>query len=62
VKRTCSWCQALNACPVGVAVFCSECGHRADLPRMLCDCLRCRRPRASIPLYTLRQLRRLSSN
>lgn len=41
ITRTmCSWCHELTAeryCPTPL------CGHRADLPRMECDCPTCRR-------------------
>lgn len=36
--RSCSWCDTLNELLPGEAVFCRVCGHRADLPRMECDC------------------------
>lgn len=36
---SCSWCHELN--PVGQKK-CDNCDHRADLPRSLCDCRRCR--------------------
>jgi hypothetical protein len=35
---SCSWCHTVN--PVAVR-SCPECHHRADRPRMLCDCSRC---------------------
>lgn len=37
--RSCSHCHAEN--PVGTT-HCRSCGHRADLPRMGCDCPKCR--------------------
>lgn len=40
MKVTCSWCHELN--DVSTGRFCTRCGHRADLPRMECDCPRCR--------------------
>lgn len=42
---TCSWCHELNHIEWGKAVFCWSCGHRADRPRMLCDCSQCPPPR-----------------
>jgi hypothetical protein len=35
---SCSWCDTLNELEAGVAVFCRICDHRADLPRIECDC------------------------
>lgn len=47
-SRSCSWCHVTNVLPRGVAggtpVYCSHCGHRADLPRAWCDCPRCGGP------------------
>lgn len=44
-QRSCSWCHELNdvtaAALRGDPVFCARCGHRADLPRMNCDCATC---------------------
>lgn len=43
-SRSCSWCHTMNQTNAGPgAPTCSECGHRADLPRSACDCARCRR-------------------
>ena len=39
--RSCSWCHATNQM-TGGPVFCRDCGHRADVPRLDCDCPRCR--------------------
>ena len=39
-KVTCSWCHELNEMMPGPA-SCNKCGHRADVPRMECDCRRC---------------------
>lgn len=42
--RSCSWCHAENEVTPGLVlppVFCNECGHRADLPRVACDCEKC---------------------
>jgi hypothetical protein len=57
VSVTCSHCHALNliaarvlragnsdapvAVKVAYPVTCRKCGHRADLPRMYCDCAKC---------------------
>lgn len=39
VRRSCSWCDAMNELPAdGAPVFCSSCGHRADVARMHCTC------------------------
>lgn len=38
MKVTCSWCHKLN--PIGIGL-CSNCGHRSDLPRTLCNCTQC---------------------
>ena len=35
--QSCSWCNTLNE-----GKYCRECGHRADLPRMWCDCSQCK--------------------
>jgi hypothetical protein len=45
-QQSCSWCHALNAVTDHA---CAACGHRADLPRMACDCRRCCPP-AGLPL------------
>ena len=39
--RTCSWCHQGNECPQGELVWCANCGHRADVPRLLCNCTLC---------------------
>jgi hypothetical protein len=44
MKTTCSWCHELY--DLSAVRFCTHCGHRADLPRMDCDCQRCRRQTA----------------
>lgn len=44
--RTCSWCHEANECPRGELVWCFNCGHRADVPRLLCNCMRCLQVRA----------------
>jgi len=47
--QSCSWCDELNEMRVAGGdagdpspIFCSNCGHRADLARMQCDCSACR--------------------
>jgi len=37
---SCSWCHEPNPAD---QKYCSNCGHRADLPRVKCDCLMCSR-------------------
>jgi len=40
--RTCGWCHTENEIPSdGCPVYCRKCGHRADISRMACDCIRC---------------------
>jgi hypothetical protein len=39
--QTCSWCHEPNDVSSG-RTFCARCGHRADLPRLGCDCKECR--------------------
>lgn len=39
---SCSWCHETN--DVTRFRICATCGHRADLPRMDCDCERCSAP------------------
>ena len=41
----CSWCHPMVEAG---ARNCPQCGHRADLPRLECDCLKCRITRGSI--------------
>jgi len=43
ISRSCSWCHKINALTVTGPSFCEQCEHRADLPRMNCDCPKCRR-------------------
>ena len=50
---SCSWCNHLNP---DDARFCTECGHRADKPRMECDCSRCITPRLIAHPMTLDEL------
>lgn len=40
-SQSCSWCHSTNSLDHPQVRFCSECGHRADLPRMECDCPQC---------------------
>jgi hypothetical protein len=44
---TCSWCHELNRVTPG-PTSCSNCGHRADLPRMSCDCPACKAGRPEL--------------
>lgn len=40
MRVSCSWCHEFNE--VGEApTLCRACGHRADLPRMECNCPTC---------------------
>lgn len=41
LSQSCSWCHELNALREPHPT-CWNCGHRADLPRGLCDCPACR--------------------
>jgi len=41
---TCSWCHEDNEW-TGRPLFCWNCGHRADLARMYCNCVVCREER-----------------
>lgn len=41
--QTCSWCRQENGVS-NMAVFCTGCGHRADVSRMDCDCETCLPP------------------
>lgn len=46
LSQSCSWCDELNVIPLELgapAVYCSNCGHRADVARLYCDCSRCRK-------------------
>jgi len=54
--RSCSWCHHWNVIHVDdagnpQATLCLNCGHRADLARMHCDCQQCNdsRDRAGVP-------------
>lgn len=37
----CSWCHTANTVQAGTWPFCATCGHRADKPRIDCDCDQC---------------------
>lgn len=39
MTQSCSWCHEPN--DLNVSTTCGTCGHRADLPRMACDCNHC---------------------
>ena len=39
-KVSCSWCHELNEMKQG-PTLCVKCGHRADIPRLECDCRSC---------------------
>src|SRR4051794_10908880 len=45
-RRTCSWCHEINDVTAG-RTLCKQCGHRADLSRLACDCEQCRPPKES---------------
>jgi predicted Zn-ribbon and HTH transcriptional regulator len=55
--RSCSWCRTCNAMLLVGPTFCRQCGHRADLPRLDCDCLACRRQRARAEAAALERLK-----
>lgn len=39
---SCSWCHESNQVQCGRKVYCWSCGHRGDVPRVECDCRKCR--------------------
>ncbi len=39
--RLCSWCRHDNELHAGERVRCHVCSHRADVPRLCCDCPMC---------------------
>jgi hypothetical protein len=40
---SCSWCHEFNELRNdGSKVYCWNCAHRADVPRVQCDCRKCR--------------------
>lgn len=43
ISVTCSWCHHVNELSLREfdPVFCTNCGHRADLPRTECNCANC---------------------
>jgi len=46
---TCSWCHESNEHRGdGLKTYCFSCGHRADVPRVDCDCRRCRRVKSAV--------------
>jgi hypothetical protein len=50
-QQSCSWCDTLNVIDPARPVFCSHCEHRADLPRILCDCERCGPPATQVSAH-----------
>lgn len=40
VNKSCSWCHVMN--PFEPGTYCRECGHRADVPRLECNCQQCK--------------------
>jgi len=40
VTVRCPWCHVLNWI-ITIPQFCWNCGHRADVPRIKCDCIAC---------------------
>jgi hypothetical protein len=46
---TCSWCHEANELDRVHKTFCFSCGHRADVPRIECDCRKCRRMNPPVP-------------
>ena len=43
IFASCSWCHESNQLKAGQKVYCWACGHRGDVPRVDCDCRKCRR-------------------
>jgi hypothetical protein len=39
---SCSWCHHMNNLDDPTVRHCANCGHRADVPRLDCDCPKCR--------------------
>ena len=53
VTLSCSWCHEPNdASLVGRKVYCWSCAHRADVPRVQCDCRKCRFKDRHVPVET----------
>jgi hypothetical protein len=44
----CSHCAAICFVDNPPWPYCQDCGHRADRPRYLCDCSRCKNQRANL--------------
>jgi hypothetical protein len=42
IRLSCSWCNTMNDVTEGRAVYCADCGHRADVLRIACDCRKCK--------------------
>lgn len=43
ITRPCPWCREENEVSlINLKVYCWSCGHRADVPRVQCDCRKCR--------------------
>jgi hypothetical protein len=45
---TCSHCHEVNYEGERYWPYCTECGHRADIPRAQCDCDRCQHMRDNL--------------
>jgi hypothetical protein len=57
-RVTCSWCHEENDLRSdGGKVYCWSCAHRADVPRMKCDCRVCRTADLPIPVAAKKPLR-----
>ena len=43
ITVTCPWCEEESEKKKGdtLKLFCWSCGHRADVPKVECDCRRC---------------------
>lgn len=39
-RQSCSWCHHVNVIRQS-PTFCADCGHRADVARLSCDCPKC---------------------
>jgi hypothetical protein len=53
IRKSCPWCERENdvtkAAEHKVPAYCTNCHHRADVPRVLCDCSQCKGQRATAP-------------
>jgi hypothetical protein len=49
VSRSCSWCHQMNDVRSVPAPLCSNCHHRADVPRAECDCFACVATKLCVP-------------